>query len=238
MPGHLAEFGRERSRREAFPLAKGQEHRLAPRRPGPEALLAPRPTRIQFQRARPGFQGAWVRAAQAVGMAAGSRIEGVCAHSETEHRLALPIARIVAGAAPGTRIARDLVPQVARCLEPGFDVLDHVGCPVFVAALHAARCERFTEGCLGLESQLVGRDVFGPERDQRSEIAIEIRERLVREREDQVEREIVEIGGARSAENLVRDGRAMGSAKALQLLVLEGLDPDREAIDARRAKAR
>ncbi len=80
--------------------------------------------------------------------------------------------------------------------------------------------------------------MFGAELDQVGEIAVELGERLVRECEDQIEGDVVEAGRSRRPERLASDRGAMRSAEALELRVLEGLDADREAVDAHRAEAR
>ena len=238
MPGIVTELGRETMRRETLPLAKREKDRLTAGRRGSEDVLAPGAGRMHFHRPQPCFERAGIRTPPAVGVLPGSGFEGVCAHAETEDRLALPVARVVARAALVAGITRDLVTQVALGLESRLDVLDHVGGPVFITASHAARCERLSEGRLGLEGEFVGRDVLGAEFDQLREIEVELRERLVRQREDQIEGEIVEAGRSRRMQRLASDRSAMGSAEALQLCILEGLDADREAIDARRTEAR
>ncbi len=238
MPGIVAELGRETARRETLPLAKREKDRLTAGRRGSEDLLAPGTRRLQLHRAQPCFERARIRAAPAVRVLPGSGLEGVRTQAEAEDRLALPVARVVARTALAVGITRDLVTQVTLGLESRLDVLDHVGGPVFVTAPHAARCESLSEGRLGLERELVGRDVLRAECDQFREIEVELRERLVREREDQIEGEIVEASRSRRMECLASDRSAMRSAESLQLCILEGLDADREAIDAGRTEAR
>lgn len=164
------------------------------------------------------------------------RFEGMGAHAEPEHRLALPVARIVSGAQTAARMARDLVAVVARVAEPGLDVLDQIGREILVAGLHPAARQRPPEGRLGLEREFVGRYMLGAKREQRVDVAVERRATLVREREDQIEGDIFEAGATRRAERVMNDRCAMRSSQALQSVVLEGLNTDRQTVDARFTK--
>lgn len=158
-------------------------------------------------------------------------------HTDAQHGLSLPVAAIVPRMVPFARIARDLVAVVARRNQPRLDVLDHVGGEILVTGAHPATGERAAEGRLGLEGELVSRDVLRAEVDQRVEIPIERGECLVGQCEDQVEGEVLESGGAGGLQGLVHDRGAVCPAESLQLVVLEGLDSDRETIDTRRPKA-
>ena len=159
-------------------------------------------------------------------------------HAKAQHRLALPIASVVSRPEAGARVARNLVSLEAASAEAHLDPLDHLGGPVFVAGLHLARREGPAEGRLRLPGQLVGRDVLGRDRPHRIEIPVEVGQRLVRRREDQIDREIVEAGAASGLESRPGGLGPVGPTEALQLSIVEGLDADRETVDAGLAKSR
>lgn len=111
-------------------------------------------------------------------------------------------------------------------------MLDHARGQILVAAREAARRDGPAERRPRLERELVGRDVLGAMGDQLVEIAIEELEGLLREREDQIEREILETRRARGEERFAGHRSPVGATEPLEQRVLERLDSDREAIDA------
>ncbi len=232
-----AEFEPKGPARQSLPPSQSQEHGFTAGRRGRQLLFSTGPPGFCIDSAQPGVERARVCTAQAVWVARGPGIEGVSAHAEPQHRLALPVAGVVPRVVPRARIARDLVPFIAGPSEPGLDVFDHVGGEILVAGAHPAPGESAPERGFGLESELVGRDVLRVEFQERVEITVERCQRLVGQREDQVEGQIVEAGGACGLQRLACDASAMCPAESFQLIVLEGLDPDREAIDSGGAKA-
>lgn len=157
--------------------------------------------------------------------------------AEAEHRLATPIAGIVARAAAGNRVVRDLVARITFGFEAPLDLLHRLDGTLLAAGVHAPGRECTAEGRRGLECELVGRNVLGSKGDDRIEITREIVGGLFRQREDQIDGDRIEPGGARGGERPARDARAMGAPEPAKDDVVERLHPDRDAVDSSCPKA-
>ena len=220
-------------------MAEGQKDCLAPGAGHRQDLFFADVRRIRLEarlplRKRPGIGSASTM--QMIGTPGFGRVG---AHSQAENRLTLPIPRIVLRtelATPG--IIRDLVAIVSSHREACFDLAHHVGGLIFIAAFDLASGQGSAKGCLRLEGQFVGRNVFGLPIEKFLEISSKVRLGLRGAGEDQVDREIVEAGRPGGFEGLAGDGCAMGPTEPFQKSIVEGLNANRKPVDADGPKVR
>src|SRR4030095_11544438 len=83
-----------------------------------------------------------------------------------------------------------------------------------------------------IDLQEIERQVIGPERDRLIDRAQPRRERLTRQPEHEIETEIVEPGRTRIPNRFTRTGGRVDSSEPLQLLIVERLHTEADAVDA------
>ena len=102
---------------------------------------------------------------------------------------------------------------------------------------HCAARHRVAQRRVGIDLEHVERRVIGTESDQRVHRLEPLRHRLLRQPHHEVERDVVEAGGARFSQTPRRRAPAEWSrVRRAQLVVAERLHAEAETIDAGRAK--
>jgi zinc protease len=237
-PGQSAERLPEALRREAGAAAKSQEDGFAPGRRRIVDLGLDGGRLALGDRLQVVAQAAGVSTARAVGgpLALGIRRPGT--DSETEHGLPAPVALIVGGLVPRSRVVGQLVALDSHGEQLSVEGLDHVRRPIGVGPGELPPAIGQGEGGALLHHQLVGGDVLGAEGCDRTKIGLEPSQALPRSRKDEVDREIREPRLASRREGAAPLFGLVGPAEPSQDGVVEGLDSDGEPIDARFAKGR
>lgn len=155
--------------------------------------------------------------------------------AEAEIFAARPVLQIVAGAETGLGKIGNLVVLVAVVLQNFRGGKVHIGLHVVirevgaVAVLPQGRVRLDLEGVAGHVLRLEAQDVL--------ERAAPAGERLVRQAEHQVEREVGKARLARADDGHARLLVGMRAAEALEHVVLIGLHADGDAVEARRGPA-
>jgi hypothetical protein len=151
----------------------------------------------------------------------------VRAGADAEVVAELPVVEVVHAAMAGPRERRHLVARQPRRRRALGDEVEHVGCHVVVGQPRRVLGE---EG-VGLDRQVVDRQVRRLERQRLLQVGLQLGQRLAGQRIHQVEVEGVE--GARGLlERGLRLRRVVHTAEHLQLAVVEALHADRQPGDA------
>ena len=154
------------------------------------------------------------------------------ARAEPQPFAAGPVELVVQGAVSGAGEARDLVVFEIGLASPPIDVLEHGGLELGCSDSEApAAGTRAKLGAL-FDGQTVDGEMVGGKREEAVEIAVEIGEGLVRDGEDEIERQVVEAGGARLGANGLHRPGIVGAAERFQVVRLERLDAQAEPIAA------
>ena len=85
---------------------------------------------------------------------------------------------------------------------------------------------------IGLQRQVIKRNVFGGQRTQRAQIVFRLGRRLLGQGVHQVEVDVVEPGGPRPSQGLSRFIGPVNAAEGFQVSGIEALHADGQAVDA------
>jgi len=144
----------------------------------------------------------------------------------------VPIIDIVAALSPRTREVGDLIgfQTAGRC--EASRAVEELQLHLFGRFHQPALFQPTSEHGLFLEGQVVRRDMIGRERDGAVDGAAPVVVRLAGNAEHQVDRQILEAGGARRPHAGGPGGGVVAAPEAAQQPILERLHADRQPVDA------